>query len=91
MKKYIAIFTLTAILLCLLTACGGSAITVNEAQQIVMKDLGVSANDVQDIHSHVMTEGGKPSYSIHVTVGENEYEYVISSDGKILSSGLISE
>ena len=89
MKKYIAVFTLTALLLCLLSACGSSVISASEAQNIAMKDLGVSAEDVSDAHTHVLTEGGKPSYSIHITVGDAEYEYVISADGEILSAILL--
>ena len=90
MKKYIVILTITVLLLCLLTACSSKAITASEAQNIAMKDLGVSASDVQDIHTHVLTEDGAPSYSIHITVGDAEYEYVISADGQILSSVLLS-
>ena len=86
MKKYIAIFTLTALMLCLLAACGSSAVSANEAQAIAIKDLGVSEKDVQDAHTHVLTEGGKPCYSIHITVGDAEYEYTVSAEGEILSS-----
>ncbi len=90
MKNYIAILTITALLLCLLTGCGSRVISASEAQNIALKDLGVSANEVQDAHTHVLTEGGKPSYSIHITVGDAEYEYVVSANGEILSSTLIS-
>ncbi len=90
MKKYFVILTVTAILLSLLSGCSGNPISASEAQNIALKDLGVSAADAQDVHTHVLTEGGKPGYSIHITVGDSEYEYVISADGEILSSTLVS-
>lgn len=84
MKKTVILILLVCLML---TACGSQEndiLTVEKAQQIVLEDLGVSADEVS-MHVHVGS-GDIPSYSIYVTVGEESYEYVIdAATGQILS------
>lgn len=89
MKRILALISLAALLLCLLSGCGGSStVTADEAQDIALKDAGLKASEVDDVHTHLLTTDRIPSYSIHITVGDTEYEYVISAKGEILSSDI---
>ena len=87
-KRILAVIVLAALMLSLFTACGSkgaSVITPEKAQKIALKDAGLSADDVSDIHTHVVTEQGVAGYSIHITVGGTEYEYIIAAEtGEIL-------
>ena len=85
-KTAIAAAVLAALLL--LAGCGEKNGPINgeEAQKIALKDAGLSAGKVTDIHTHVGEYEGAPCYSIHITVGDTEYEYVISAKGEILAS-----
>ena len=84
MKKIIATICLACLVLSL-CACG--TITAEKAQKIVLKDLGVSAKDV-DIDMHAGTYNSVPCYSIYVTIGEETLEYLVDSKtGEILHVG----
>ena len=85
MKKRILLLCLTLCLLLSLAACGGSkTISVEDAQQVVLADLGKTAGQVE-MHMHVGEYDGKPCYSIYVTVDGQTLEYLIdSSTGEIL-------
>lgn len=81
---------LVLLMLTVFTACKekSDVVTSEEAQKIAMEDLGVSEKEVASIHSHVQDHDGVPCYSIYVTVGTVEYEYLISAyTGEIISSG----
>lgn len=88
--RIVTILLLAAMMLSLLTACKDnsvSVITAEEAQAIALEDAGLSAGDVTDIHTHVGSYQDVPCYSIHITIGNTEYEYVIAAGtGEILHS-----
>ena len=86
--------TLGIILCCLLltalfVGCGkeeSGPLSQDRAKQIVLEDLGISADAVSDIHVHLVTEDGVACYSIHVTYGANQKTYLIHGlTGQILS------
>lgn len=86
LKRVLTILLTAVLLLGLLAGCNDSdTITAEKAQQIVLDDLGVSA-DKAEMHLHVGEFEGKPCYSIYVTVGGVTKEYLIDSNtGEILS------
>ncbi len=83
-KRLIAVVSVVCLLLVLLAACGGDGISMEKAQRIVLKDLGVSANEAT-MHVHIGEYEGMPCYSIYVTVGGKTLEYLVDSQsGEIL-------
>ena len=84
MKKTIAIICLTLCLALSLCACGNKTISAEKAQQIVLDDLGVKADEVE-MHLHVGEFEGTPCFSIYVTIEGETLEYLIESNtGEIL-------
>ncbi len=84
MNKKIAALCLAVCLVLTLCACGNKTISAEKAQQIVLDDLGVSADEVE-MHLHVGEFEGEPCFSIYVTIDEATLEYLIDSqDGTIL-------
>lgn len=86
MKKLIALF-LVLILVLSLTACGGKAISAAKAMKIAAKDAGCSVSDISaTAHTHVVTdESGAPCYNLHFSFDGENYNYMISASGEILS------
>ena len=85
--RIIAIVLLAALMLSVLTACGGSSkvITSEEAQKIALEASGYTADQVSDIHTHILTEDGIPCYSVHLTTEDGEFSYVIhAGTGEII-------
>lgn len=89
-KRIIAIFTLAVLVLSLFAACAGNTpdlLTDEEAQQIALKDAGLTAASVTDLHTHFAIANNIPQFQIHFTYGSTEYEYVINgATGEIISS-----
>lgn len=89
-NRMLAILLLAALMLTLLAACGKEAskfLTAQEAQEIAMEAAGVSEKEVTDVHAHVGTLNDTPCFSIHLTVGDTEYEYIIdAATGEILGT-----
>lgn len=84
-KRIIVIAVLACLVLTLLAACGNGNITAEKAQKIVLKDLGVSANQAE-LHVHTGEFEGKPCYSIYATVDGHTWEYLVDyNSGEILS------
>ena len=87
MKKILCL--LLAVLLCLsvFAACGGKKpITAQKAQEIAVKDAGTTLSEAKDIHTHIGTaEDGSSYYNIHFSADGENYNYMISSKGEILS------
>ena len=83
MKKIVALLLVTCMAVALLAGCGG-AIDAEKAQKIVLKDLGVKADQVT-MHTHITTYENQACYSIYVTIGDETLEYIINSEtGEIL-------
>ena len=87
-KNILAVLALCILLLGMLCACGKSgAITSEQAQKIALEDAGLKQKDVSDVHSHVVSENNIPCYSIHISVADREYSYLIhAGTGEILDS-----
>lgn len=86
MKKHI-IATLLLVVLCLsLFACGkkSATITTTEAQKIALKEIGMTAAEVDDIHVHATQYEGVACYQMHITAGDNTYYVYIDQTGKVL-------
>ena len=90
MKKHLlSLLLLAALMLTLFTACDSKpkVLTQDDAQAAALKDAGLSAQEVEDVHTHLVTENGIPCYSVHITVGETTYSYLIAANGgEILSA-----
>lgn len=64
-------------------------ITSEEAENIALKDAGVSRTDVKYINSHIDRDDGLYVYEVEFVVDNMEYDYEINSDsGVILSSDM---
>ena len=86
-KRLISMFLLLCLLLTALLGCGkdDGTITAEEAQEIVLDYLGMSANQVQ-LHPHAGEHNGQPCYSIYVTYDGTTWEYKVDMQtGEILS------
>ena len=62
-------------------------ITSDEAYKIVLKDLGVTSDQVSDPHIHEGTYKDKSCYNIYVNVNGKSLTYVVSTKGEILYKG----
>ena len=87
-KRIIATLLLVALSLSLFAACGkkDAAISTTEAQKIALKELGMTAAEVDDIHVHATQYEGKPCYQMHITAGDNAYYVYIDQTGKVLAT-----
>ena len=77
-------------LLSLFAGCSNKndIITQEQAQKIAITEAGLSADEISDVHTHIITENGLPCYSVHLSAGDKEYSFVIKiADGSIISSG----
>ena len=83
MKRILTIVLLVALALTLFAACDEKKplpLTAEDAQEIALKDLGISAKKASDIHTHPHMEGNTPCYNIHITYNGVEYEYLIAAN-----------
>ena len=85
MKKRMLALTLALVLVLALTACGAKAISAEKAQKIAAKDAGVSVSEAENIHTHVTTTEAGPCYNIHFAANGEDYNYLISATGEIVS------
>lgn len=86
MKKRI-IASLLLVVLCLsLFACGkkSTTITTAEAQKIALKEIGMTAEQVDDIHMHATQYEGVACYQMHITAGDDVFYVYIDQTGKVL-------
>ncbi len=68
---------------------GQYSITAEEAENIALKDAGVSRNDVDFITSHQGRDDGIYLYDVEFFAGDKKYEYEINaSKGNILQSDI---
>ncbi len=91
--RIITVIALLAMLLCMFAACSNkTVISAEDAQNIALEHVGLSPRQVDDIHTHVIDYEGYPRYSVHITVGDTDYEYLIDVvTGEILLSGETSD
>ena len=62
-------------------------ITSDEAYKIVLKDLGLTSDQVSNPHIHEGTYKNHSCYNIYVTVNGKSLTYVVSTKGEILYKG----
>lgn len=68
---------------------GQYSITAEEAENIALKDAGVSRNDVDFITSHAGRDDGIYLYDVEFFAGDRKYEYEINaSNGNIIQSDI---
>ena len=81
------IATLLLVVLCLcLFACGkkNTTITTAEAQKIALKEIGMTAAEIDDIHVHATQYEGVACYQMHITAGNDVFYVYIDQTGKVL-------
>ena len=86
MKKRILATVLLVVLCLSLFACGkkDATITTEEAQKIALKEIGMTAAEVDDIHVHATQYEGVACYQMHITAGDDVYYVYIDQTGKVL-------
>ena len=79
--RLVAILLLAALVLSVFTGCGGKSgvLTGEDAQKIALEEAGLTADQVTDVHTHIVTENGVPCYSVHITAGEEEFSILINA------------
>ena len=87
-KRIIAFILLIALAATLFVACGKKDTTVSteEAQKIALKEIGKTADEVEDIHVHATQFNDTPCYQIHITARDHTYYVYIDQTGKVLAS-----
>ena len=87
-KQIIAILLITVLAVSVLAGCSNSQsapITERTAQEIALKEAGLTADQVNDVHVHVVTQQGLPCYSVHITTADNEFSIVINAaNGEVI-------
>ena len=85
-KRIIAILLLVALSLTLFAACGkkNSTISTTDAQKIALQELGMTADEVDDIHVHATQYDGVACYQMHITAGDDVFYVYIDQTGKVL-------
>lgn len=85
-KRMTATLLLVALSLTLFAACGkkNATITTAEAQKIALKEIGMTAAEVDDIHVHATQYEGAPCYQMHITAGDDVFYVYIDQTGKVL-------
>ena len=93
-KSGLKIAIISFIVVCVVCIIGAMIIEQNEktitsdqALKIVLKDLGVTEDQVGSPHIHEGTYKDQPCYNIYVTVNGESLTYVVSKTGKILYKG----
>jgi len=85
MKKRLISMLLIAVFVLTFAACGNKAISAEKAQKIAVEDAGVSMADAEGMHTHVATTEAGPCYNIHFAANGEDYNYLISATGEVLS------
>ena len=80
-KRIFALLMVSIMLMGLLCACGSSSkvLTSEEAQKIALEQAGLTADQVTEVHTHVVTENGVPCYSVHITTADGDFSVVINA------------
>lgn len=85
-KRIISLLLIAVLALSLLAACGkGGPLTVEEAIEIALDDLGIKEKDATSLDIHPTTVGGEACYVVYVSIGNEHWEYVVHGhSGEIL-------
>lgn len=73
-KRILSFLLLFSLLMTVFCACskGSDVLTSQEAQKIAMEELGITEDDVSEMHVHI-SEGDTPGYSIHIDTENKSY------------------
>lgn len=85
-KRIVALVILACLSLTLFAACGkkNTTITTEEAQKIALKEIGMTAEQVDDIHVHATQYEGVACYQMHITAGDDVFYVYIDQTGNVL-------
>ena len=94
-RKILSVFVLAALILTLFAGCKDESttptkvvnVTAEEAQELVIKELGLTQEQVLSpfIHTGEYGDPAEPAYSIQFATLEKDYEFIVSAvDGEIL-------
>lgn len=85
-KRIIASVLLVILTWTLFAACSKTSATISteEAQKIALKEIGMTAAEVDDIHVHATQYEGTPCYQMHITAGDDVFYVYIDQTGKVL-------
>lgn len=89
-KSVILILALVCVICLVAVAfitCNKQTITSQEAFDIVLNDLGITAEQTGSPHIHEGTYENQPCYNIYVTANGKSLTYVVSTTGEILHKG----
>jgi hypothetical protein len=87
-QRITAIFLLACLTLTLLAGCNSKALSDEDAKKIAMEHMGVTAEQVSNVDVHMTTHEGAACYSVYITIGTEQMEYVIhGKTGEILHYG----
>ena len=86
-KRIVALVMLVALSLTLFAACGkkSTIITTEQAQQIALEEIGMTAAEVDDVHVHATQYDGAACYQIHIVAGKAAFYVYINHAGEVLS------
>lgn len=85
-KRVISLLLVAVLALGILAGCGSKkALTADQAQKLVFKDLGVKESQVDSVDYHVVTQDGVVCYLVFISVGDEHWQYsVAAATGEIL-------
>lgn len=86
-KRIISLLLIAVLALSLLAACGNDGpLTVEEAIEVALDDLGIKEKDATSLDIHPTTVDGEACYAVYISVGNEHWEYVIHGhSGEILA------
>ncbi len=88
-KRFFVVLALLCLICCVMCACESKKeISADQAVSVVLENLGDDAKNVDQPHVHAGTYKNETCYSVYVTINEESWVYIVSTDGKILSKGL---
>lgn len=85
-KRVISVLLVAMLLLGLLAGCGDDGkVTLDEAKQLVLKDLNIKQNDADSVDVHLTTVDGVACYVVYVSFDGQHWQYTVSGlNGEIL-------
>ena len=81
-KRIISLLLIAVLALTLLAACGKKTITVEKAQQIALKEVGLTS--AHHIHVDAQQYENEACFVVHISEGEQEFYVYVSQTGQVL-------
>ena len=85
-KRILSVLLAVMLVLGLFAGCGNDGVlSEDDAKKVVLEDLNLQASSGTQMDVHMTTVDGLACYAVYITVGDVNWEYVISSlTGEIL-------